>query len=147
MGATLYETNSPGYALIVSLSLLFVKGASAQSAGTTAAFFKAHEEVVTELGRAAAIINSAAGVYVTIAPGFYVRRRMSGVLQYAVIPPIQRGNITYHRGSGTLVAGGLLNLPPADPIGDDIVRAEHGIKGGTAKQAMCSFYNPAPPLV
>ena len=32
------------------------------------------------------------------------------------------------------MTGGLLNLPLADPIGDDIVRAEHGIEGGTAKQ-------------
>jgi len=50
-------------------------------------------------------------------------------------------------GSDTLVTGGLLNLPLADPIGDDIVRTEHGIEGGTAKQAMCLFYNPALPLV
>lgn len=57
--------------------------------------------------------------------------------------PIQRGNLPYHRRERRL--GGSLNLPPADPIGDDIVRAEHGIEGGTAKQAMCSFYNPAPP--
>ena len=57
------------YALIVSLSLLFVSDASAQSAGAPAALFKAHEEVATELGRAATIINSAAGVPVSISPG------------------------------------------------------------------------------
>ena len=87
MGATFNETISPNCALIVSLSLLFVNGASAQSAGTPAALFEAHEEVLTELGRAAAIINSAAGVPVSISPSICVRRRMSGVLQYAVMLP------------------------------------------------------------
>ena len=145
MGSTFNETNSSSCALIVSLSLLFVNGASAQSAGTPAALFKAHEEVVTELDRAAAIINSAAGVSISISPGIYVRRRMSGVLQYAVMLPFSVEIYRIIGGSGSLVTGGLLNLPLADPIGDDIVRAEHGIEGGTAKQAMCSFYNPASP--
>ena len=134
MGSTFNETNSSSCALIVSLSLLFVNGASAQPAGTPAALFKAHEEVVTELDRAAAIINSAAGVPVSISPGIYVRRRMSGVLQYAVMLPFSVEIYRIIGGSGTLVTGGLLNLPLADPIGDDIVRAEHGIEGGTAKQ-------------
>ena len=75
------------YALIASLSLLFVSDASAQSAGTPAALFNAHEEVVTELDRAAAIIKSAAGVPVSISPGIDVRRRMSALLQYAVLLP------------------------------------------------------------
>ena len=35
------------YILIASLSLLFVNGASAHSAGAAAALFKAHEEVAT----------------------------------------------------------------------------------------------------
>ena len=68
------------YILIASLTLLFVNGASAQSAGAPAALFKAHEEVVIELDRAAAINGSAAGVSVSISPGISVRRRMSGVL-------------------------------------------------------------------
>ena len=38
------------------------------------------------------------------------------------------------KGSGTLVTGELLNLPPANPIGDDSVRTEHGIEDGTARQ-------------
>ena len=53
------------YILIASLSLLFVNGASAQSAGAPAALFKAHEEVVTKIDRAAPIINSAAGLSVS----------------------------------------------------------------------------------
>ncbi len=72
---------------------------------------------------------------------------MSGVLQYAVMLPFSVEIYRIIGRSGTLVTGGLLNLPLDDPIGGDIVRAEHGIEGGMAKQAMCSFYNPAPPLV
>ena len=45
------------YILIASLSLLFVNGASAHSAGAAAALFKAHKEVATEPDRAAAITN------------------------------------------------------------------------------------------
>ena len=51
-------------------------------------------------------------------------------------------------GSGTLVTGGLLNLPLADPIGDNIVRTEHGIEGGTVRQVEAGdvlFYNPVLP--
>ena len=92
------------YALIVSLSLLFVNDASAQSAGAPAALFKAHEEVVTELDRAAAIINSAAGVSISISPGIYVRRRMSGVLQYAVMHPFSVEIYRITGGNGALVA-------------------------------------------
>ncbi len=52
------------HALIASLTLLFINGASAQSAGASAALFAAHEKVFTGLDHAAAIINSAAGVSV-----------------------------------------------------------------------------------
>ena len=122
------------YILIASLTLLFVNGASAQSAGATAALFKAHEEVVTELDRAAAIINSAAGVSVSISPGISVRRRMSGVLQCAVMHPFSVEIYRIIEGSGILVTGGLLNLPLANPIDGDIVRTGHGTDGGTARQ-------------
>ena len=104
------------------------------TAGAAAALFKAHEEVATEPDRAAAIINSAAGVSVSISPGISVRRRMSGVLQYAVMHPFSVEIYRIIEGSGTLVTGGLLNLPLADPIGDNIVRTEHGIEGGTVRQ-------------
>ena len=136
------------YILIASLSLLFVNGASAQSAGAAAALFKAHEEVTTEPDRAAAIINSAAGVSVSISPGNSVRRRMSGVLQYAVMHPFSVEIYRIIEGSGTLVTGGMLNLPLANPIDGDIVRTEHGTEGGAAGQAKegdVSFCNPAPP--
>ena len=122
------------YILIASLSLLFVNGASAQSAGAAAALFKAREEVATEPDRAAAIINSAAGVSVSISPGNSVRRRMSGVLKYAVMHPFSAEIYRIIEGSGTLVTGGLLNLPFANPIDGDIVLTEHGTEGGTARQ-------------
>ena len=122
------------YALISSLILLFTIGANAQSSGAPAALFKTHEEVVRELDRAAATSNSAAGVSVSISPGISVRRRMSGVLQYAVMHPFSVEIYRIIEGSGTLVTGGVLNLPLADPIGDNIVRTEHGIEGGMVRQ-------------
>ena len=122
------------YALIASLTLLFVNGASAHSAGAAAALFKALEEVATEPESAAAITNSAAGVSVSISPGNSVRRRMSGVLQYAVMHPFSVEIYRIIEGSGTLVTGGMLNLPLANPIDGDIVHTEHGIEGGTARQ-------------
>ena len=77
-----------------------------------------------------------------------MRRRMSGVLQYAVMHPFSVEIYRIIEGSGTLVTGGLLNLPLANPIDGDIVRTEHGTEGGAAGQAQegdVSFCNPAPP--
>ena len=136
------------YALIASLTLLFVNGARAQSAGAPAALCNAQEEAVTELDRAAAIINSTAGVSVSISPGISVRRRMSGVLQHAVMHPFSVEIYRNTEGSGTLVTGGLLNLPLANPIDGDIVRTGHGTDGGTARQVKegdVLVLQPAPP--
>ena len=53
--------------------------------------------------------------------------------------------------SGTLVTGGLLNSPLANPIDDDIVRTDHGIEGGTARQVKAGdvlvLQPGTPPLV
>ena len=122
------------YILIASLSLLLVNGASAQSAGAAAALFKAHEEVTTEPDRAAAIINSAAGVSVSISPGNSVRRRMSGVPQYSVVHPHSVEIYRILEGSGTLVTGGLLIPPLAEQTSDDLMRTLHGIEGGLARR-------------
>ncbi|MEC7893612.1 MAG: hypothetical protein VX867_04070 [Pseudomonadota bacterium] len=138
------------YILIASLSLLFVNGASAQSAGAAAALFKAHEEVTTEPDRAAAIINSAAGVSVSISPGNSVRRRMSGELQYAVMHPFSVEIYRIIEGSGTLVTGGLLNLPLANPIYGDVVHpnmAQKAARQGRSKKATFRFATRHPPLV
>lgn len=84
------------YAPIASLTSLLVNSSSAQSPGTPAALFKAHEEVVTDLDRAAAIINSAAGVSISISPGISTGSELvrSAVCCHATI---QRGNLPYHR--------------------------------------------------
>ena len=54
-------------------------------------------------------------------------------------------------GSGTLVTGELLNLPPANPIGDGSVRTEHGIDHGAARQVKAGdvlvLQPGTPPLV
>ncbi len=59
---------------------------------------------------------------------------MSGVPQYAVMHPFSVEIYRIIEGSGTLVTGGMLNLPLANPIDGDIVRTEHGTEGGTARQ-------------
>ena len=96
------------YALTASLTLLLINCANAQSAGAPATLFAAHKEVVTGLDRAAAIINSAAGVSVSISPGISVRRRMSGILQYAVMHPFSAEIYRIIEGRGTLVTGELI---------------------------------------
>jgi len=59
---------------------------------------------------------------------------MSGAPQYAVMHPFSVEIYRIIEGSGTLVTGGLLNLPLADSTSDNIVRTEHGIEGGTVGQ-------------
>ena len=130
MGATFNETNRPTlYPDCQSDSTVrqWCKRAICRRIRGT---FKAHEEVVKELDRAAAIINSDTGVSVSVSPGISVRRRVRGVLQYAVMQPFSVEIYRIIEGSGTLVTGELLNLPVANSIGDDTVR----IEGGTARQ-------------
>ncbi len=106
----------------------------AQDSGAPPAIYKSHAEVLAELDEAARNSTSPAGVSVTISPGISVRRRMSGVLQYAVMHPYSVEIYRILEGSGTLVTGGLLKLPLADSISDDIVRTQNGIEGGLARQ-------------
>ena len=122
------------FALIAGTTLLFNSDVGAQTVGAPAAIFKSHEEVLLELERKAANTTSAAGVSVSISPGISVRRRMSGVSQFAVMHPFSVEIYRIIEGSGTLVTGGLLNLPLAAALSDNIVRTEHGIYGGTEKQ-------------
>ena len=63
-----------------------------------------------------------------------MRRRAGGVLQYAIMLPFSVEIYRIIELSGALVTSELLNLPLANPIGDDIGRTEHGIEGGTARQ-------------
>lgn len=114
--------------MIYSASLL------AQTSGAPPALFKSNNEIIAELDEAARTSTSAAGVSVTVSPGISVRRRMSGVLQYAVMHPYSVEIYRILEGSGTLVTGGLLILPLADSPSEDVVRTEHGIEGGLARQ-------------
>ena len=120
--------------LIACLGMLYPLVLVAQSAGAPPAIYKSNAEIMSELEAAARNSSSAAGVSVTVSPGISVRRRMSGVLQYAVMHPYSVEIYRILEGSGTLVTGGVLNLPLADPVGDNILRTEHGIEGGLARQ-------------
>ncbi|MCG8413650.1 MAG: hypothetical protein MI746_05460 [Pseudomonadales bacterium] len=119
---------------LICLGLLFPTLLAAQSIGAPPAIFKSNTEIMEELDAAARTSTSAAGVSVTISPGISVRRRMSGVLQYAVMHPYSVEIYRILEGSGTLVTGGLLTLPLADSPSEDVVRTEHGIEGGLARQ-------------
>ena len=119
--------------LTATLGLLTPVLLTAQSVGAPPALYKSDAEIMSELDAAALNSNSAAGVSVTVSPGISVRRRMSGVLQYAVMHPYSVEIYRIIEGSGTLVTGGVLKLPLADPSGDNVIRTEHGIEGGLAR--------------
>ena len=120
--------------LLLMVLLLGVSHATAQTVGAPAALYMTDEEIMSALDEAARSSASAAGVSVTVSPGISVRRRMSGVLQYAVLHPYSVEIYRILEGSGTLVTGGLLNLPLADSPSDDVVRTEHGVEGGLARK-------------
>jgi mannose-6-phosphate isomerase-like protein (cupin superfamily) len=120
--------------LIPVLCLLIPTFLAAQSTGAPPALYKSDAAIMDELDTAARSSSSAAGVSVTVSPGISVRRRMSGVLQYAVMHPYSVEIYRIIEGSGTLVTGGLLKLPLADPSGDNVIRTEHGIEGGLARE-------------
>lgn len=120
----------PASLLIMGLSCL----SYAQGSGAPPAIYKPGQEIMAELDEAARNSTSAAGVSVTVSPGISIRRRMSGVLQYAVMHPYSVEIYRILEGSGTLVTGGLLALPLADSTSDNIIRTENGIEGGLARQ-------------
>jgi len=116
------------------LGVFVASSGSAQTVGAPAAIYKSETEIVEALNAAANNSTSAAGVSITISPGISVRRRMSGVLQYAVMHPYSVEIYRILEGSGTLVTGGSLRLPLADSPSEDVVRTEHGIEGGLERQ-------------
>ncbi|MDA0927106.1 MAG: hypothetical protein O2861_03395 [Proteobacteria bacterium] len=124
-----------GLAMTLILSLMMgAQVVLAQTTGAPAAIYMSDAEIMRSLDEAARNSTSAAGVSVTVSPGISVRRRMSGVLQYAVLHPYSVEIYRILEGSGTLVTGGILNLPLADSPSDDVVRTEHGVEGGLARQ-------------
>jgi|TARA_B110000196_G_scaffold297703_1_gene288987 hypothetical protein len=108
--------------------------ALAQDSGAPPAIFKSGAEIEVELDSAAASSASAGGWSVTISPGVSVRRRSSGVEQYAIIHPWSMEIYRILEGSGTFVTGGKLELPLAESSDPNIVRTQHGIIGGLARQ-------------
>lgn len=84
--------------------------------------------------QAAATTSSAAGAAISITPGISIRNRSSAVVNYAVMHPYSLEVYHIMSGSGTFITGGKLILPLADSPSDDVIRTEHGIEGGLARQ-------------
>ena len=122
--------------LLVAIFALSMIGPAvlAQDSGAPPAIFKPGGEIIAELDRAAASSASAGGWSVSISPGVSVRRRSSSVAQYAIIHPWSMEIYRILEGSGTFVTGGLLQLPLAASTDPNIVRTEHGITGGLARE-------------
>lgn len=106
----------------------------AQTTGAPAALYMTEAQILESLDRAAAESASAGGWSVAIAPGISVRRRSSGVKQYAIIHPYSMEIYRVLEGSGTFVTGGSLILPLADSTTEDIVRTLNGVEGGLERQ-------------
>ena len=115
-------------------TLSFTTLLHAQETGAPPALYMTEAEILSSLDRAAATSASAGGWSVTVAPGISIRRRSSGVEQYAIIHPYSMEIYRVLEGSGTFVTGGKLILPLADTISEDIVRTLNGITGGLERQ-------------
>ena len=102
-----------------------------QDGGAPAAIYKSAEEIAVVLNQVDGA--GAAGAAITISPGVSIRKRMSGVPQYAIVHPWSMEIYRILEGSGTFVTGGKLIPPLADSPSQDVVRTEHGIEGGLAR--------------
>lgn len=118
---------------LFTLSTLSVT-ATAQDSGAPPAIYKPGADIMAELDQAAASSASAGGWSVSISPGVSVRRRSSSVAQFAIFHPFSVEVYRILEGTGTLVTGGLLILPLAASSNPNIIRSEHGIAGGLARQ-------------
>lgn len=117
--------------LVIALSPFI---AIAQDVGAPPGLYMSDADIMAKLEQAAATSASAGGWSVTISPGVSVRRRSSDVEQYAVMHPYSVEIYRILEGSGTLVTGGLLNLPLADSPDSNIIRTEQGVTGGLARK-------------
>ena len=106
----------------------------AQDIGAPPGIYMSEADILAKLDAAAASSASAGGWSVSISPGVSVRRRSSSVEQYAVLHPYSVEVYRILEGSGTLVTGGLLNLPLAASSDPNIVRTEQGVTGGLARR-------------
>lgn len=121
-------------AVLVSLTLTTGFTVIAQDSGAPPAIYVAGTDIAAELDSAAASSASAGGWAVSVSPGVSVRRRSSAVTQFAVVHPFSVEVYRILEGSGTLVTGGLLELPLAESNNPNIIRSEHGIRGGLARE-------------
>jgi len=108
--------------------------ALAQDSGAPPAIYKPGTEIMIELDQAAVSSASAGGWSVSVSPGVSVRRRSSAVAQFAIIHPYSVEIYRILAGSGTFVTGGVLELPLAASTNPNLIRSEHGIRDGLARQ-------------
>ena len=106
------------------------KDAAVGSVGCAVAAFRHGRKVD------AVAADSAAGAAVTIVPGIVVRRRTgAGEPQYAIIHPFSTETYYIVEGTGSLVTGGILDPPPAEPVDPDVIRSKAIKNGVTHKVA------------
>jgi mannose-6-phosphate isomerase-like protein (cupin superfamily) len=107
---------------------LFAQGSGAAPAAYMSA---------AEIGKALAVTiadDPAAGAAVTIVPGVVVRRRSGAAEpQYAVVHPFSTETYYIVDGAGSLVTGGVLELPLAPSADPDVVRSK-AIRNGVNRQ-------------
>ena len=122
--------------LLSGLNIFFTGVLNAQSldGSAPAAVYLSGEEIESLLDERASSSASAGGWSVSIAPGVSVRRRSSGVKQFAIFHPWSMEIYRILEGSGEFVTGGKLVLPLADSSNENIVRTENGIQGGLVRQ-------------
>lgn len=122
--------------LLGSLNIFLTGVLNAQSldGSAPAAVYLSGEEIESLLNERASSSASAGGWSVSIAPGVSVRRRSSGVKQFAIFHPWSMEIYRILEGSGEFVTGGKLVLPLADSSNENIVRTENGIQGGLVRK-------------
>jgi mannose-6-phosphate isomerase-like protein (cupin superfamily) len=112
---------------LLGLSIFAQGGSAAPAAYLSAA------EIAKGLAAATAD-DPAAGAAVTISPGIAVRRRSgAGEPQYAIIHPFSTEIYYIVEGAGSLVTGGVLDLPLAPSADPDVVRSK-AIKDGVSRK-------------
>jgi mannose-6-phosphate isomerase-like protein (cupin superfamily) len=114
---------------------LLVLSIFAQGGGAAPAVYMSAAEIGK--GLAATVADDpAAGAAVMISPGIAVRRRSgAGEPQYAIVHPFSTEIYYIVEGAGTLVTGGMLEMPLAPSADPDVVRSKAIKDGFTRKVA------------
>lgn len=127
-------TINPRKLVLATVLSIAALTATAQDPGAPPGIYMSASDIMAKLDEAAASSASAGGWSVSISPGVSVRRRSSSVEQYAVLHPFSVEVYRILEGSGTLVTGGLLNLPLAESTDPNIIRTRSGVTGGLARR-------------